>query len=208
MDACAARPEPIPFYAEMSSINPVFILPGAMKARCDEIATGLHGSVTLGSGQFCTNPGLVLMDDNSDAAAFASKLGELMSAPAAYTMLTPGISSAYDKGVGAKLKASDVKVISHKETEPGRCQTAAALFQTDAQTFLENHELSEEVFGPSTLLVTHSSREQMLEIARKLEGHLTATIQGTEDDLREYGDLVAILETRLVVCCSTVSYRS
>jgi len=196
MDACAARPEPIPFYAEMSSINPVFILPGAMKSRRDEIATGLHGSVTLGAGQFCTNPGLVLMNNDGDSSAFANKLGELMAASAAFTMLTPGISSAYDKGVGAKLKASNVKAIAQNKAE-GKCQTGAALFQTDAQTFLENHELSDEVFGPSTLLVTYSGREQMLEIARKLEGHLTATIQGTEDDLREYSDLIAILEMKV-----------
>src|SRR5262249_22501600 len=86
MNACASRPEPIPFYAEMSSINPVFILPGAMKARREEIATGLHASVTLGAGQFCTNPGLVLMDYNNDANEFAEKLGKLMADSAEFTM--------------------------------------------------------------------------------------------------------------------------
>ncbi|HZS47289.1 MAG TPA: aldehyde dehydrogenase (NADP(+)) [Blastocatellia bacterium] len=198
MNACASRPEPIPFYAEMSSINPVFILPGAMKAKRDEIATGLHASVTLGAGQFCTNPGLVLMADDSEAINFATRLGQLMSESPEFVMLTEGISSAYRKGVTSKLNASNMKALSQQTIRgDSTCKTAAALFMTDAESFLKTPELSEEVFGPSTLLVTHSDREQMLSIARNLEGHLTATIQGTEEDLKEYSDLIAILETKV-----------
>ncbi len=199
MDAAAARPEPIPFYAEMSSINPFFILPGAMRERRDQIATGLHASVTLGAGQFCTNPGLVLLADDAEATAFTSKLGELMASTPVATMLTPGICSSYQEGISLRLQHAQVETVAAKpvEREGSGCQAGTALFKTDAPTYLAHHELSEEVFGPSTLLVTHSSREQLLEIARTLEGHLTATIHGTEDDLREYSDLLALLETKV-----------
>ena len=198
MDTAAARPEPIPFYAEMSSINPVFILPGAMRERRDQIAAGLHASVTLGAGQFCTNPGLVLMADDADAKTFTSKLGELMAGTPEFTMLTPGICSSYQEGISSHLRHAGVETVASKPVERGSgCQAGAALFKTDAPTYLAHHELSAEVFGPATLLVTHDSREQMLEIARTLEGHLTATIHGTEDDLREFADLLAVLETKV-----------
>ena len=138
------------------------------------------------------------MQDDAEATAFATKLGELMAASPAFTMLTPGISAAYEKGVEAKVGASNVTSVAIKEIDSQtKCQTSATVFKTDAQTFLKNHQLSDEVFGPSTLLVTHSSREQMFEIARNLEGHLTATIHGTEDELREYVDLIAILEMKV-----------
>jgi NADP-dependent aldehyde dehydrogenase len=198
MDAAAARPEPIPFYAEMSSINPVFILPGAMRERREQIAAGLHASVTLGAGQFCTNPGLVLMADDSEAKAFTNKLGELMGATPEFTMLTPGICSSYHQGVSSHLEHAQVETIVNKRVERGSgCQAGTALFKTNAPTYLAHHELSAEVFGPSTLLVTHSNREELLEIARTLEGHLTATIHGTADDLHEFSDLLAMLETKV-----------
>ena len=199
MDAAAARPEPIPFYAEMSSINPVFILPGAMRERREQIAAGLHASVTLGAGQFCTNPGLVMMADDTDAGAFTAKLGELMTGTPEFTMLTPGICASYRSGVLSHTRQAQVETIAQKniESDKSGCRAGTALFKTDAPTYLANHALSAEVFGPATLLVTHSSREQMLEIARTLEGHLTATIHGTADDLREYSDLLAILETKV-----------
>jgi NADP-dependent aldehyde dehydrogenase len=198
-DAASSRPEPIPFYAEMSSVNPVFILPNAMRERSEQIAAGLHASVTLGAGQFCTKPGLVLMAEDANAKAFAQKLSELMTSTAAFTMLTPGIRAAYHAGVSARTHHAQVETIAHRtvEQEAGSCQAGAALFQTDAASFLSHPELSAEVFGPSTLLITHESREQLLELARTLEGHLTATIHGTEADLREAGDLLAVLETKV-----------
>jgi NADP-dependent aldehyde dehydrogenase len=198
-DAASSRPEPIPFYAEMSSINPVFILPRAARERRDQVAAGLHGSVTLGAGQFCTNPGLVLMADDADTDAFVEKLSALMANTPEFTMLTPGIGSAYREGVSSRVQHPQVKTVALKEVEPGpgRSQSGTALFKTDAPSFLAHPELSEEVFGASTLIVTHSNREEMLEVARTLEGQLTATIHGTEDDLKEHSDLIAILETRV-----------
>jgi NADP-dependent aldehyde dehydrogenase len=199
MRAAAQRPEPIPLYAEMSSINPVFLLPGALRGNLDQLATGLHTSVTLGAGQFCTNPGLVLLPDGADARTFADKLAALMANSAPFTMLTSGISSAYQTGVSMHASRAGVKTIV-KPTQAkgiGACQSEAALFQTDVGSFLADAVLSAEIFGPATLLVTHAGREELLEVARRLEGHLTATVHGTEADLKEYSDLLSILETRV-----------
>ena len=182
-DAASSRPEPIPFYAEMSSVNPVIILPGALRERSDQIAAGLHGSVTLGAGQFCTNPGLVLLEDNKDADAFVKKLGELMAGSAEQTMLTPAIRTSYRNGVAARMKHEAVETIN-----------AAALFKTTAADFLAHPELAEELFGPSTLVVTYT--DQLAELVRALEGQLTATIHGNEEDLQANDDLIRLLETK------------
>lgn len=198
-DAAASRPEPIPFYAEMSSVNPVFILPEAMSQRTAQIAQGLHGSVTLGAGQFCTKPGLVFVEDNSTASQFATALGELMAGTPEFTMLTPGIRSSYDKGVSSRLASAAVATVAHKEVDqgPGNATAGTALFETNARSYLSNSELSEEVFGPSTLLIRYSGRDEMLHLARTLEGHLTATVHGTDTDIANATDLIAILEDKV-----------
>ncbi|MBZ5535016.1 MAG: aldehyde dehydrogenase (NADP(+)) [Acidobacteriia bacterium] len=199
MAAAASRPDPIPFYAEMSSINPVFILPGAMRENRDHIAAGLSGSVTLGAGQFCTNPGLVVMAEDSEGTAFAEKLRTLMGNSAEFTMLSPRISSAYRSAVTTRSQHRHVKtVVEHTvSTAPGGCKAGPVLFLTDAASYLSHPELTAEIFGPSTLLVTHSNREQLLDIARTLEGQLTATLHGTGKDLGEFRDLLEILETKV-----------
>jgi NADP-dependent aldehyde dehydrogenase len=195
MKAAAARPEPIPFYAEMSSVNPVFILPSALRERREEIAQGLYGSVTLGAGQFCTNPGLVFIPDEGSEELIA-RLRELMAATSSFTMLTAGISSAYREGTDALQHNSGVETIAHAESGAGHCSVAAALFVTDAGSFLEDATLSAEVFGPSTLLIKYSNRDDLLKVARSLEGQLTATIHASEEDLKGSDELIAILETR------------
>ncbi len=199
MRAAAARPEPIPFYAEMSSINPVVILPGALAERSDQIAAGLHSSVTLGAGQFCTNPGLVLLPEGEEAAKFAKQVALLMAGSASFTMLTPGICDAYRAGVSAHERTASVTTLVNQEssTDGAACQAGTALFQTDATSFLADPSLSDEVFGPATLFVTHSDRQQLIQILRSLEGHLTATIFGSEDELLANRDLVELLETRV-----------
>lgn len=198
LDIASSRPEPIPFYAEMSSINPVVLLPGALKERGDKIAAGLHESVTLGTGQFCTNPGLVFLENNEDSEAFIAKLGELMAATPERTMLTAGICSSYHEGVSTLLNHAGVQAVAHQavERKSGAAQAAAALFKTDAATFLAHTELSAEVFGPSTLIITYSDCQQLLEVLRALEGQLTATIHGTEEDLSAASDLLSLLETK------------
>src|SRR5580692_746420 len=198
MDTAAARPEPIPFYAEMSSTNPVFILPGALKERAAGIASGLHASFTLGAGQFCTKPGMVFLPEGADAPKFVDQLRQSVDESAPFYLLTSGIRSAYQSSVADRKKRQGVSVVAEKSIAGNGHElgVGAALFETDGQTFLKDAGLEEEIFGPATLLVRHANREQMLEAARNFEGHLTATIHGTEEDLRNFGDLIAILENK------------
>jgi NADP-dependent aldehyde dehydrogenase len=197
--AAASRPEPIPVYAEMGSINPVFIFPGALHEKEDQLATGLHASVTLGAGQFCTNPGLVVMEDGPATKSFSEKLGALMSSSPEFTMLSTGIGSAYRSKVDERARQQHVQTLALKEHPPQAnvCRSTAALFMTDARAYLNHPELSEEIFGPATLMVTYSSRDQLIEIARSMGGQLTATIHGTEEDIENNKDLISILETKV-----------
>jgi NADP-dependent aldehyde dehydrogenase len=194
LNAAATRPEPIPFYAEMSSVNPVFILPGALEEKSEWLAAGLHASVTLGAGQFCTNPGLVFLPADG-AAELIKRLGELMSQTPPFTMLTSGICAAYQEGVSSLARNSQVRLIAKSEVEE-KAEAGAGLFATDAVSFLADGGLSAEVFGPATLLVKYSTREQLIDIARHLEGQLTATIHGSEAELKECDELLGVLETK------------
>lgn len=196
--AVASRSHPIPVFAEMGSINPVFILPGAMREQGEQIAAGLHASMTLGAGQFCTKPGLVLLANDDQAQNFARKLSDLVASPASFTLLTPGIQAAYSEGVARRSSAGSAQKLAVGPAPIGSgCAVAAVVFQADAEEFLRDPRLGEELFGPSTLLINYSAREQLLELARSLEGHLTATIHGTEQDLAGYRDLIEILETKV-----------
>ena len=198
MDVAAARPEPIPFYAEMSSTNPVFILPGALRERAESIAAGLHTSFTLGAGQFCTKPGMVFLSQCNEADSFTDKLRQLVAGSAPFHLLTRMIHSSYDSALAARKSDSAVTLVAEAPAADAQAgfAVASALFETDAAGFLGS-DLDAEIFGPTTLLVRHSSRDQVLEIARSLEGHLTATIHGTPQDLDDFADLVAILETKV-----------
>src|ERR1017187_10348750 len=189
MDVAASRPEPIPFYAEMSSTNPVFILPGALHERGDNIAAGLHTSFTMGAGQFCTKPGMVFLPQGSQA--FVQKLQHLVGGSAPFHLLTQTIHSSYDSAIASRKTVALVRLVAdfHRSAADAIFAVSPALFETDAASFLES-DLDAEIFGPTTLLVRHCSRDQVLAIARGLEGHLTATIHGTEEDLREFADLI------------------
>jgi len=206
-DAAAARPEPIPVYAEMGSTNPVFILPGALAERGETIAQGLVGSVTMGVGQFCTKPGMVFVMEKREASsekregiaeAFLSKAESLFTAAAAGVMLHEGIRGNFEKGSKrlAGVDGIQMRVAGGRGEGAGSSQKAA-MFQTTAANLLARPEIAEEVFGPSTLAVTAQSREEILSAARALQGHLTATIHGTLADLAEWKDLVEILQTKV-----------
>jgi 2,5-dioxopentanoate dehydrogenase len=196
MKIAAARPEPIPFFAEMSSTNPVFVLPGALRENAEKIATGLFGSFTLGAGQFCTKPGMVFLEKCEAGANFTAKLRDNVNGAAAAHLLTAGIRSAYDTGIAARQTKPGVNLVAAAKAHHDANGVGAALFETDAETFLRDSELADEIFGPATLLIQHSNREELLRIARELEGHLTATIHGTEQDLRDFSDLIAMLERK------------
>lgn len=197
MDLTSSRPEPIPFFGEMSSTNPVFILPGALRERGDAIASGLHSSFTLGAGQFCTKPGMVFVERGDTSKGFQQRLRELVNGVAGYHLLTAGIRSSYKSAITTRKNNADIKSVTLAPEAASAQTVGAALFEIEADAFLKNHGFEVEIFGPTTLIVETSNREQLLEIAHGLEGHLTATVHGTEDDLRQFADLIAILETKV-----------
>jgi alpha-ketoglutaric semialdehyde dehydrogenase len=191
MDLAASRPRPIPVYAEMGSANPVFILPRALRERGESLAAGLHASFTLGGGQFCTKPGLVFLD--APEAPFLAKLRSLTANDQGFALLTSAIADTYSKALQERSKMQTTE----GQRPASGFAAQAALLEMDYTAFAANQALHQELFGPSTLLITSTNREQMLAAARALDGHLTATILGTEDDLREYKELIAILETKV-----------
>jgi alpha-ketoglutaric semialdehyde dehydrogenase len=197
MGIAASRPEPIPFYAEMSSVNPVFILPEALRHHAESIASGLHISFTLGAGQFCTKPGMVFLPEGEDATSFLTQLQKSVGGSAPFHLLTGAIQSSYRLGLVARKAKNSLRLLAENQHSDSAQSVGAALFETDAKSLLKDPELAEEIFGPATLLVRHSDRNELLDAALALEGHLTATIHGTEQDLDEFGDLIAILERKV-----------
>jgi NADP-dependent aldehyde dehydrogenase len=201
-DAAVRRPGPIPVYAEMGSTNPVFLLPGALKERKESLAKGLVSSVTLGVGQFCTNPGIVFLIQSAESEDFINYMSGEMSAVHAGTMLTNNIKSSYEQGIEARLYIEGVEVKAKgkpggsKGETRGHCQGVPFLLRTTAGQFMKNSLLEEEIFGPATIIITAEDREQLMEAAAALKGHLTATVHCTGNELEEYADLVSLLENR------------
>lgn len=194
MALAAAREEPIPVFAEMSSVNPVFLLPGALAERGEQIAAGLAASVLLGTGQFCTNPGLVVYDRNADAAGFKNELRRLLAAAPPATMLSESIRRNYET-TRARLAAHPaVTELARVPETPGAVCGGAALYETTASAVLADRALTEEVFGPCTLLVAADGPGEALALAKALEGQLTATLHGTAADFAEHAELAATLE--------------
>jgi NADP-dependent aldehyde dehydrogenase len=194
----AARPQPIPCYAEMGSTNPLFILPGALRERGADLAKGLQTSFTLGSGQFCTKPGLVFVPQQQ-TGEFLDALRSGVSGLGAHGMLTPSIAERYNAAVSERRGQRKAEWIAGFEGEvAGDTATGgAAVFSVPLADFAANRELEEEIFGPTTLLIHYGEPRELVEVARHLHGHLTATIHGTEDDLREAAELVSVLETKV-----------
>jgi alpha-ketoglutaric semialdehyde dehydrogenase len=194
MDLAAARPQPIPVFAEMGSSNPVFVLPRALAERGADIAQGFFGSVTLGAGQFCTKPGLLVLPAGAAAEPMLERLEALIAAAPAFTLLTPAIAQAYAQR--GEHRASRLRV-RHRAARPeAQAGATALLLEADAAALLEDPALGEELFGPAAIVVRHASAAELLGFARSLDGHLTATVHATEEDLREHAELLSILETR------------
>src|SRR6266498_2228461 len=197
-DAAMQRPTPIPVYAEMGSINPVFMLPGALREKADALAAGLQQSVTLGAGQFCTCPGLVVGLKDAAMDHFAEMVGALIEKSPPATMLHQGILRTYRESVQRLKQMNGLWARQALKTaDEDKTEGEATLFATDAETFLKNEELSEEVFGPTTVIVSCASRDEIMKVARNLRGHLTATIHGTAEDLEEFRDLVNLLQKKV-----------
>ncbi|HSU19601.1 MAG TPA: aldehyde dehydrogenase (NADP(+)), partial [Acidobacteriaceae bacterium] len=198
MRLCSSRPEPIPCYAEMGSTNPLFILPGALKERAATLAQGLQTSFTLGSGQFCTKPGLVFLP-NRGADEFLDKLRAGVSALGPHGMLTPSIAQRYNSAVQERVQAGSAEWLAGLDAAPagGGAAGGAAVFSVPLSSFAENPRLEEEIFGPTTLLVHYGETGDLVTAAQRLHGHLTATIHGTDDDLRHATELIRVLETKV-----------
>jgi alpha-ketoglutaric semialdehyde dehydrogenase len=196
MAVAAARPVPIPVYAEMSSINPVILFPAALAARGPEIAKGFVASLTMGAGQFCTNPGLLLALDGPGIEAFTAAAGAGIGTVPAATMLTPGIHAAYENGVSALAASKRVESLARGAQGPGPHQAQANLFQTRAAHFRTDHLLSEEVFGPSSLLVRCANIEELRGILESLEGQLTIALHMDVADHAAAAALMPVLETK------------
>jgi len=195
MDIAAARAEPMPVYTEMSSVNPTFILPNAIENHGDELAAKLHESVTAGAGQFCTKPGLVFLSSDERSSKFADTFREKVVATAPMNLLTGGIRDAYGK-MSDERQAQVDGFNGAAETELTGFSVTPSVFEVSAAKFLKGRELSDEIFGPTTLLIRSDDHAELLEIARALEGQLTASVHGTDQDLLEYRDLIEILETK------------
>jgi 2,5-dioxopentanoate dehydrogenase len=195
-DAAASRPDPIPVYAEMGSVNPVFLLPGALAERAEAIAEGLKNSVTLGVGQFCTNPGLTIGIGDEGFERFARRTRQLISDAPPGRMLYPALFRSYEAGVDRLSAIEGMCTIRSTASTGAESHARPSMFETDAEMLIRHRELGEEVFGPSTVVIRCGSREEMETIARRLDGQLTATIHGTPSDLAEYASLVSILEDK------------
>lgn len=198
MRLAANRPEPIPCFAEMGSTNPLFVLPGAMRERGAALAQGLQGSFTLGSGQFCTKPGLVFVPEQG-SGEFLDALRAGVATLGGHGMLTPGIAARYAEGVQARLASGRAEWLAGQQNAPegAGAVASAAVFSVPLEQFLGSEELEEEIFGPTTLLVHYGGPEHLVEAARRLHGHLTATLHGTEEDLQHAHVLVRVLEAKV-----------
>ena len=195
-DVANSRPVPIPVYAEMGSTNPVFILPDALREKKQNIAKDLAASVTLGVGQFCTNPGLVFYQEDEENS-FAGSFSQSLEASTPGVMLTSYIRESYLAGIKRLAATKGVRTLVEGKSQGDGRNAPAYLFQAAAETFLEDPALEEEVFGPSTLAIAVEDKAQLMRVATRLGGHLTATLHATEKDLLEYAGLLAILEQKV-----------
>ena len=184
------RKEPIPVFAEMSSINPVFLLPEKMKTSAMDIAKMYAGSITLGVGQFCTNPGLIIGLEGKDLDTFTEALGKEITKTAPGTMLHPGIFKNFRKKKDEALKQTGVDTVAYSETKPALNQGSPTIATATGQTFLSNPLLHQEVFGPYSLVIRCKDMKEMLQVAIHLEGQLTATLMATENDIRIHDKVI------------------
>ena len=184
------RKEPIPVFAEMSSINPVFLMPEKLKESATEVAKLYAGSITLGVGQFCTNPGLIIGVNNNDLETFIRILGEEIKKTAPGEMLHTGIFKNYVERRANALSQENVETVATSETESLLNQGAPTIASATAQAFVNNPVLHQEVFGPYSIVIRCKDVDEMMDVATHIEGQLTATMMATENDIRSHADLV------------------
>ncbi|MEO8405670.1 MAG: aldehyde dehydrogenase (NADP(+)) [Chitinophagaceae bacterium] len=188
------RKEPIPVFAEMGSINPVFLLPEKLKESAADTAKLYAGSITLGVGQFCTNPGLIISIESEGLQTFIHTLGEEIKKTSPGTMLHTGIFKAYVEKRANALSQEDVETVGVADGEPQFNQGSPTVASASGQAFLNNPILHQEVFGPYSLVIRCKDEEEMLEVINKLEGQLTATVMATENDLRNHEEVAEAIK--------------
>ena len=192
----AARSEPIPVFAEMSSINPVFVLPNAVSARTSELVRGLVQSINLGVGQFCTNPGLIVLLDDAPSQAFVAELARTMRAQGQQAMLAPNIATSYKRSTLTRMDTSGVSTLTTVPTDDETCIATPALFAVSAAEFLDKDALQSEIFGPASLVVYCRDAAEMLAVAEHIEGQLTGTIHMDAADREMARSLLPTLERK------------
>jgi alpha-ketoglutaric semialdehyde dehydrogenase len=196
MKIAAARPEPIPVYAEMSSVNPVLLLPGALAARAEALGKEFVASLTMGAGQFCTNPGLVFALEGPHVDTFIASASAALGQTPPAVMLTAGIHDAYQKGVDRLASHKAVKTIARGVEPQGKNCGRGALFAVPAGELQTHPEIAEEVFGASSVIVRCKDEAQLIDVLEHLEGQLTATLHVTEQDYALAAHLIPTLERK------------
>ena len=193
-DLCAQRPVPIPFFGELGSVNPMFLLPAAVSARAEEIANGWAASLCMGAGQFCTNPGIAFVIEGTDAQTFEDTAEKALQGVSEQAMLTDGIAAAYRDGAARIAATSGVtqRIGTACETR----HAAPYLFNTDGDNWLGNETLQEEVFGPLGIIVRLRDMDHMKQAARSLKGQLTCTLHMDEADAGNARSLISLLERK------------
>ncbi|MEO6283728.1 MAG: aldehyde dehydrogenase (NADP(+)) [Dyadobacter sp.] len=196
VDIANKRPEPIPVFAEMGSINPVFLLPGKLAASASETARQYAASLTLGVGQFCTNPGLLVSLDGPGLEAFTETLSEEILKIVPAPMLNAGIAKGYTGNRDKVTSQSGVALLAVATAEAAEGQGAATVATVSGIDFLINDDLQQEVFGPFALIVKCKDADELLAVAGKIHGQLTATLLATNEDLASYRELVSVIQTK------------
>ncbi len=196
-DLASQREEPIPVFAEMGSVNPVIIFPEALKANGNDLAKTYAGSITLGTGQFCTNPGLILGLKNEELDEFISKLSDEIVKIEPSCMLHPNIIGAYETNKTKALAQSDLKVVADIDSEVKHNYARQTITTVEGKTFLKNTTLHQEVFGPFSMIVQCEDSNQLEEIISKLEGQLTGTIITEDNEISEYQSIIDALQNRV-----------
>ena len=197
LDIANNREEPIPVFAEMGSTNPVFVLPDIIRNKGGEIAEGLANSITMGVGQFCTNPGMTFVIRSKVSDSFIEKLNESIRNSVCGSMLTSGIKNAYIKDLSKIKEKTGVKLIAEGVGDGTNLSVSATVFKAPAQLLLKDSTLAHENFGPSSVVMEAETYKELIMVSNQLNGHLTATVFGTDKDLENHIELVRLLENKV-----------
>ncbi|WP_264525211.1 aldehyde dehydrogenase (NADP(+)) [Flavobacterium sp. N502536] len=196
-DLAAQRPEPIPVFAEMGSVNPVVLLPKAVAVNSQKWATAYAGSITLGAGQFCTNPGLLFGIKGAELNKFSEELTQAIEKIEPFCMLHPSMKEGFEEGSAALIAQNGVTKIAEYKGEAAPNYGVQKVLTVDGKTFLENKTLSHEVFGPVSVLVQCDDEQQLLKIVNQLDGQLTGTIIGESEELKDQEELIAAMQNKV-----------